>query len=122
MCNYKRCCCCCSVLVGAKIIAIIGLIFGLINLLFDIIIMAVLIKGDAIPFFILKVYATIENQAIISLAFEHIGQILTMSIFIIFTLFWLTCDGLMLNGITKRKPGFLMPWLVVNLILCIVST
>ena len=121
MCIYKRCCCCCSVLVGAKIIAIISFIFGFINLLTDIIIVAGL-NGSAIPAFFSKLYFRIAFDAVMNQAFELIGSpIGTMSIFIIFTLFWLACDGLMLYGITKRKPGFLIPWLVVKLILYIVS-
>ena len=48
MCIYKRCCCCCSVLIGAKIIAIISFVLGFIPLLTDTLIVLKL-NGYSIP-------------------------------------------------------------------------
>ena len=132
MCIYRRCCCCCSVLVGAKIIAIIGLISGFINLLLDVII----IVGDSrnltngfdriIPGlrgFRLdrKLYFRFATFPVISYFFEYIGTIPTMTIFILVTLLVLICNLLMFCGTLKKKPGLIIPWLVTMLILNIVS-
>ena len=120
MCIYKRCCCCCSVLVGAKIIAIIGLISGFINLLLDVII----IVGDSRALtngFDRKLYFRFATFPVISYFFEHIGTIPTMTIFILVTLLVLICNLLMFCGSLKKKPGLIIPWLVTMLILNIVS-
>jgi len=103
-------------LVGAKIIAIIGLISGFINLLLDV----TIIVGDSRALtngFDRKLYFRFATFPVISYFFEYIGTIPTMTIFILVTLLVLICNLLMFCGTLKKKPGLIIPWLVTMLIL-----
>ena len=119
MCIYKRCCCCCSVLVGAKIIAIIGLVIGFINFLGDILIV-LKENGYSIPDLFLLFWYLVWYFPLGAFA-VYFGGIWMMIIAITVTLAWMSMDALLLYGIIKKKPVFLMPWLIFHQVFSIVS-
>jgi len=54
--------------------------------------------------------------------FSIVGLYPFLWISVILTLVWMIPDALMLHGINKAKPGFMMPWLVLKMILLVLFT
>ena len=51
----------------------------------------------------------------------YIGEYGYIALTTTISLSWMVPDGLMLYGISKKKHGFLLPWLIVHMILLVVS-
>jgi len=117
MCTYKKfCCCCCNVVTCAKWIAILSLIAGAINLISGLL---SIIAGGSIVVTYIGIFA--ENPVFEGI-FSIVGLYPFLWISVILTLVWMIPDALMLYGINKTKPGFMMPWLVLKMILLVVFT
>merc|ERR1711971_531850 len=100
----KFCCCCCNVVTCSKVFAIIGLIGGILNVIFG--------------FLSLAGTAAIFDQLLYTIPYAD--GILLVSIVI--SVVWMIPDACLLYGISKKKPGFMMVWLVVKMILLVLWT
>lgn len=116
MCNYEKfCCCCCNVVTCSKIVAILGLIAGVINLVYAL--MGALGVGFAASY-----VTTLYQNQIFGAILNAIGAGAFMWLSIILTAVWIIPDALLLVGINKMKPGFMLPWLIMKMILLVLFT
>ena len=107
--TYKKfCCCCCNVVTCSKVFAILGLIGEILNVIGGFLSLA----GIATYLF------RIPNAFYLIKAFGYAGFIWVS---IVINVAWMIPDVLLLVGISKKKPGFMMVWLVVKMILLVVS-
>lgn len=118
MCTYKRfCCCCCNVVTCAKIIAILGLIAGAINLVYAV--LAVLGVGSLgnryVETLVNNVPSFLEIVSNVGLGAFLWGSVIATAI-------WMIPDALMLHGINRNRPGFMLPWLIMKMILLVIVT
>merc|ERR1711971_1214632 len=88
----------------SKVFAIIGLIGGILNVIFG--------------FLSLAGTAAIFDQLLYTIPYAD--GILLVSIVI--SVVWMIPDACLLYGISKKKPGFMMVWLVVKMILLVLWT
>ena len=102
----KFCCCCCNVVTCSKVFAIIGLIVGILN-----VIPGFLSFAGAAAFLELYTIPYANKRG-------HVGILLVS---IVISVVWMIPDACLLYGISKKKPGFMMVWLVVKMILLVVS-
>lgn len=117
MCTYKKfCCCCCNVVTCAKVIAILSLIAGAINLISGL--LSIIGVGRIVVTYI-RIFA---GNPVFEGIFSNIGLYPFLWISVILTLVWMIPDALLLYGINKTKPGFMMPWLVLKMILLVLCT
>ena len=107
--TYKKfCCCCCNVVTCSKVFAIIGLIGGILNLIS--------------AFLSLVGNAAIFDQLFISIPYAaKLGNFGINVVLIVISVVWMIPDACLLYGISKKKPGFIMVWLVIKMILLVVS-
>ena len=64
---------------------------------------------------------TLEENQIFGTILEAIGGYAFLWLSIILTAVWIIPDALLLVGINKKKPGFMLPWLIMKMILLVVS-
>jgi hypothetical protein len=93
----------------SKVFAILGLIVGILNL----------IGG----FLSLVGAAAFYEQLLfrIPYAVQSLGYYAVIWVSIVINVVWMIPDVLLLVGISKKKTGFMMVWLVVKMILLVVS-
>jgi len=116
MCTYEKfCCCCCNVVTCSKIVAILGLIAGVINLVYA-------LMGALGVSFAASYVDTLNENQIFGTILNAIGSYAFLWLSIILTAVWIIPDALLLVGINKKKPGFMLPWLIMNMILFVLFT
>ena len=96
----------------SKVFAIIGLIVGILN-----VIGGFLALAGATTFY-LKLLLKIPYGIDMLTSLGYYGLIWLS---IVIEVAWMIPDVLLLVGISKKKPGFMMVWLVVKMILLVVS-
>ena len=107
--TYKKfCCCCCNVVTFSKGFAILGLIGGILNVIGGFLSLA----RTANYLF------RIPNGIYLIGTFGYAGFVWVS---ILISVAWMIPDVFLLVGISKKKPGFMMVWLVVKMILLVVS-
>ena len=107
---YKKFgCCCCSVITCSKVIASLGLIGGVYNLV------------SGILFLSGVNYSLITGSYTVIPYASYIGEYGYIAVTFIISLSWMVPDGLMLYGISTNKHGFLLPWLIVHMVMLVVS-
>ena len=52
---------------------------------------------------------------------DTIGHVGILVVSIVISVVWMIPDACLLYGISKKKPGFMMVWLVIKMILLVVS-
>merc|ERR1711935_536442 len=112
--TYKKfCCCCCNVVTCSKVFAILGLIGGILNM-----ISAFLSLARAAVFYnqLLARIPTITSLE------NSLGYYGLFWILIVISVVWMIPDVLLLVGISKKKPGYMMVWLVIRMILLVLFT
>merc|ERR1712241_615394 len=107
--TYKKFCgCCCNIVQAAKILAVLELIFGALALMVALAFIPSLnkyFKGD---------YYDHEYETYLEAAVSIITTIVVEPLFIITT-------ALKLYGLIKRRPGYILPWLIFNMICLVLS-
>ena len=93
----------------SKVFAILGLIGGILNL-----IGGFLSFARIAPFYF-------QLLATIPYAYNSLGYVGLLWFSIVINVGWMIPDIFLLVGISKKKPGFMMVWLVVKMILLVVS-
>ena len=91
----------------SKVFAIIGLIGGILNV----------ISG----FLSLAGTAAIFDQLLHIPYADMIGHVGILVVSIVISVVWMIPDACLLYGISKKKPAFMMVWLVIKMILLVVS-
>ena len=66
--------------------------------------------------------STLQHNQIFGAILHAIGGYAFLWLSIILTVVWIIPDALLLHGINKMKPGFMLPWLIMKMILFVVST
>lgn len=118
MCTYKKfCCCCCNVVTCAKVFAILGLIAGAIHLVYTL--LAALGVGNLAARYIFNLIYSVPS-------FYDIIQTVGATVFlwgsVVISAIWMIPDALMLLGINKNRPGFMLPWLIMKMIYLVIFT
>merc|ERR1712228_1168677 len=112
--TYKKfCCCCCNVVTCSKVFAIIGLIVGILS-----VISGFLSLAGAATFYV-RWLVRIPHGLNLLASLGYYGLI---CLSIVIEVAWMIPDVLLLVGISKKKPGFMMVWLVVKMILLVLFT
>ena len=96
----------------SKVFAILGLIGGILNM-----ISAFLSLARAAVFYN-QLLARIPNITSLENSLGYYGL---FWILIVISVVWMIPDVLLLVGISKKKPGYMMVWLVIRMILLVVS-
>ena len=92
----------------SKVFAIIGLIGGILNVIFG--------------FLSLAGTAAIFDQLLYTIPYaDKLGHVGILLVSIVISVVWMIPDACLLYGISKKKPGFMMVWLVVKMIELVVS-
>ena len=52
---------------------------------------------------------------------DRLGHVGIFVVSIVISVVWMITDACLLYGISKKKPGFMMVWLVIKMILLVVS-
>merc|ERR1712156_804005 len=65
---------------------------------------------------------TLEQNQIFGTLLNAIGGYAFLWLSIILTAVWIIPDALLLVGINKKKPGFMLPWLIMKMILLVFFT
>merc|ERR1712156_906115 len=65
---------------------------------------------------------TLEQNQIFGTLLNAIGGYAFLWLSIILTAVWIIPDALLLVGINKKKPGFMLPWLIMKMILLALFT
>ena len=52
---------------------------------------------------------------------DKLGHVGILLVSIVISVVWMIPDACLLYGISKKKPGFMMVWLVIKMILLVVS-
>ena len=107
--TYEKFCCGCNVVTCSKVFAIIGLIGGILN-----VISGFLSLAGTFPTFDQLLYYSIPNA-------DKLGHVGILLISIVISVVWMIPDACLFYGISKKKPGFMMVWLVIKMILLVVS-
>ena len=111
--TYKKfCCCCCNVVTCSKVHAILGLIVEILSVISE--------------FLSLTGTATFFGEQLIQIPFPiNLFAILGYSgliwATIVIDVVGMIADVLLLIGISKKKPGFMMVSLIIKMILLVVS-
>jgi len=63
----------------------------------------------------------IENGTIFEI-YRNVGLAVFLWGSVIATAIWIIPDALMLHGINRRRPGFILPWLIMKMILLVIIT
>merc|ERR1711971_1411513 len=101
----KFCCCCCNVVTCSKVFAIIGLIGGILNVISGFLSLA-------------GTFATFDQLLYYSIPYaDKLGHVGILLISIVISVVWMIPDACYFMEFRKRKPGFMMVWLVVKMIL-----
>jgi len=109
--TYKKfCCCCCNVVTCSKVFAIIGLIGGILNVISGFLSLA-------------GTFATFDQLLYFSIPYaDRLGHVGILVVSIVISVVWMIPDACLLYGILKKKPGFMMVWLVIKMILLVLWT
>merc|ERR1711971_428495 len=109
--TYKKfCCCCCNVVTCSKVFAIIGLIGGILNVISGFLSLA-------------GTFATFDQLSYFSIPYAaRLGHVGILVVSIVISVVWMIPDACLLYGISKKKPGFMMVWLVIKMILLVLWT
>jgi len=100
----------------AKIIAILGLIAGVFNIVYALLgALGVGSLGYRYVGTLSKIGSIYEIIHIVGLATFLWGSVIATAI-------WTIPDALMLHGINRNRPGFLLPWLIMKMILLVIIT
>ena len=111
--TYEKFCCGCNVVTCSKVFAIIGLIGGILNVISG----SLSLAGTDATFDI--IYYLIRLDIILYAA--TLDHVVTLVVSIVISVVWMISDACLLYGISKKKPGFMMVWLVIKMILLVVS-
>merc|ERR1712156_746606 len=65
---------------------------------------------------------TLEENQIFGTILNAIGGYAFLWLSIILTAVWIIPDALLLVVINKKKPGFMLPWLIMKMILLVLFT
>ena len=66
--------------------------------------------------------APIFDQLLDSIPYaDRLGYVGVLVVSIVISVVWMIPDACLLYGISKKKPGFMMVWLVIKMILLVVS-
>ena len=111
--TYKKfCCCCCNVVTCSKVFANLGIIGGILNVI------GAFLTLFGTGAFYTQLLGRIPNVDKLAYSLGYSGLIWVS---IVISVVWMIPDIFLLVGISKKKPGFMMVWLVVNMILLVVS-
>jgi len=112
--TYKKfCCCCCNVVTCSKVFAILGLIGAILNVISGFLALA----GTAAVFN--QLLNRIPYAANLGYSLGYYGLIWVS---IVISVVWMIPDACLLVGISKKKPGYMMVWLVIKMILLVLFT
>ena len=68
------------------------------------------------------IFATFDQLLYFSIPYaDRLGHVGILVVSIVISVVWMIPDACLLYGISKKKPGFMMVWLVVKMILLVVS-
>jgi len=134
--RYKKCCMCTDVRTGAIILAMIGILAGGLSVISD---------SVGLGYYAPMIEDRIEDEKIASMAkfqeerptseediaqyqaywqkLDFIKELVpwVFTVQIISSVSNILVNGCMLFGVTKKKPGFILPWLIISMT-CIVLT
>ena len=94
----------------SKVFANLGLIVGILNVI-----------GGFLSFFTGTDFFYTQLLLQIPYGYQSLGLRGLIVVSILIEMAWMIPDVLLLVGIRKKKPGFMMVWLVVKMILLVVS-
>ena len=110
--DYDKCCCgCFGIQMGAKIILILSLIFEIILLINDVSTDVNITDRLTMQFFS-------DPRRFVS--GREINPVLVASVII--SLIWIALDVFAILGISLKKPGFMVGWLIVHMIALVLFT
>ena len=67
-------------------------------------------------------FAAIFEQLLYRIPYAaKLGHVGILVVSIVISVVWMIPDACLLYGISKKKPGFIMVWLVIKMILLVVS-
>ena len=102
----------------SKVFAIIGLIGGILNVISGFLSLAGTAATFDIIYYTIYIYIA---QIYIYLYAARLDHVVTLVVSIVISVVWMISDACLLYGISKKKPGFMMVWLVIKMILLVVS-
>merc|ERR1712062_797203 len=111
---YAQCCCCFKSKTGAKIISILGLIFSSLSIIGNVIGLATNHQAWIVKFGLplAQSVQTVTLEVIyLGYALITIGQIAYLAMF-----------AMLFHGIKKERHGFMLPFLVFDMISLVIST
>ncbi len=115
MVQYKSCCAFTDVHTGTKIISILCLVGGIVGLI------SLIVQVSAeFPAFN-QIVASWPQQAVEGAKITQATFSGIIAACFLVTFFFLAVNGCLLHGSFKRKPGFVLFWLVIHMIALIVS-
>ena len=97
----------------AKVFAILGLIAGILNVIGGFLALA------GITAYSVKIWGKIPYANM--LIYVSLGPFGIIWVSILISVVWTIPNIFLLVGISKKKPGFMMVWLVIKMILLVVS-
>merc|ERR1712241_736097 len=106
--TYKKFCgCCCNIVQAAKILAVLELIFGA---------LALMVALAFFPYLDKYFKGDYDDQN-----YEHLPNIVSIITTIIVEALFIITTALKLYGLKKRRPGYILPWLIFNMICLVLS-
>ena len=115
MCTAKKCCfCCCNVILASQVIVWFSFLAGLLQLILGFLDFSLLFNIPKIVS-----HELFDWPGGPSVPGSH--GIIAIGINTIISIAWLISDALVLYGISKKKPLFYIPWLIVHITSQLVS-
>jgi len=106
--TYKKFCgCCCNIVRAAKILAVFELIFGA---------LALMVALAFFPYLDKYFKGDYDDQN-----YEHLPNIVSIITTIVVEALFIITTALKLYGLKKRRPGYILPWLIFNMICLVLS-
>ena len=116
--TYKKfCCCCCNVVTCSKVFAIFGLIGGILSVISEFLSLNSFLLREPTP---APLFFAVHLLLLFTIA-DRLGHVGIFVVSIVISVVWMIADACLLYGISKKKPGFMMVWLVIKMILLVVS-
>ena len=102
----------------SKVFAIFGLIGGILNVISELIRLNSLLLLEPPP----ALFFAVQLLQFFIIPFAvRLGHVGIFVVSIVISVVWMIADACLLYGISKKKPGFMMVWLVIKMILLVVS-